>query len=60
MVGDDLDTDVRAAQRAGLRGAFVLTGKHTREDVAAAAKRGRTGPRISSPNRWPSVVAALD
>ncbi|MEX2184132.1 MAG: HAD-IIA family hydrolase [Chloroflexota bacterium] len=44
MVGDDVRTDIRAAQRAGLRGIFVLTGKHGRDDVeAAAAERG--GPR---------------
>jgi ribonucleotide monophosphatase NagD (HAD superfamily) len=40
MVGDDLETDVRAAQRAGLRGAFVLT----------ASTRERTS------RRRPSVV----
>ena len=28
MVGDDVRSDVRAAQRAGLRGIFVLSGKH--------------------------------
>jgi HAD superfamily hydrolase (TIGR01458 family) len=28
MVGDDLENDVRGAQRAGLRGIFVCTGKH--------------------------------
>jgi len=28
MVGDDLENDVRAAQRAGLRGVLVCTGKH--------------------------------
>ncbi len=35
MVGDDVRTDVLAAQRAGMRGVFVLTGKHTLDDVAA-------------------------
>ena len=29
MVGDDIRNDVLAGQRAGLRGVFVLTGKHT-------------------------------
>ena len=51
MVGDDLDTDVRAAQRAGLRGVFVLTGKHTRADVEAP-ERPSAAARISSRNRW--------
>jgi HAD superfamily hydrolase (TIGR01458 family) len=59
MVGDDLETDVRAAQRAGLRGAFVLTGKHTRADLATAAKRGRTPPDLIA-DSLADVVAALD
>ena len=60
MVGDDLDTDIRAAQRAGLRGAFVLTGKHTRADLAAASTRPVAGHLSSSPNSLADVVAALD
>lgn len=44
MVGDDVRTDVRAAQRAGLRGILVLSGKHGPEDVEAAA-RERGGRR---------------
>ena len=59
MVGDDLETDVRAAQRAGLRGAFVLTGKHTRDDLTAAAGRGRTPPDLVA-GSLAGVVAALD
>jgi ribonucleotide monophosphatase NagD (HAD superfamily) len=59
MVGDDLETDIRAAQRAGLRGAFVLTGKHTRADVEAAAKRGRPAPDLVAES-LADVVAALD
>jgi HAD superfamily hydrolase (TIGR01458 family) len=59
MVGDDLDTDVRAAQRAGLRGAFVLTGKHTRDDLAAVTGRGRTPPDLIAES-LADVVAALD
>jgi ribonucleotide monophosphatase NagD (HAD superfamily) len=59
MVGDDLETDVRAAQRAGLRGAFVLTGKHTRADLATAAERGRTPPDLVA-DSLAEVVAALD
>ena len=50
MVGDDVRTDVRAAQRAGLRGILVLSGKHGRADIEmAAAERG---------GRWPDAVAA--
>jgi HAD superfamily hydrolase (TIGR01458 family) len=59
MVGDDLDTDVRAAQRAGLRGAFVLTGKHTRANLDAASGRGRPGPDLVAES-LAEVVAALD
>jgi len=46
MVGDDLRTDVRAAQRIGLRGILVLSGKHGRAEMAAAA----TGPRSVRPD----------
>ncbi len=46
MVGDDLDSDVAAARRTGLRGILVLTGKTNRADVAAAEAAGRLrGPR---------------
>jgi HAD superfamily hydrolase (TIGR01458 family) len=45
MVGDDVRTDIRAAQRAGLRGIFVTSGKHGLDDVeAAAAERGGRRP----------------
>jgi HAD superfamily hydrolase (TIGR01458 family) len=50
MVGDDLRSDIRAAQRAGLRGIFVLTGKHGTADIEIAAKE-RGG-------RQPDAVAA--
>lgn len=50
MVGDDVRSDVRAAQRSGLRGIFVLSGKHAMEDVTIAA-RERGG-------RQPDAVAA--
>jgi len=50
MVGDDVRTDIRAAQRAGMRGIFVLSGKHGPVDVEAAA-RERGGRR-------PDAVAA--
>ncbi|HYM84514.1 MAG TPA: HAD-IIA family hydrolase [Candidatus Dormibacteraeota bacterium] len=60
MVGDDLLSDVRAGQRAGLRGILVLTGKHGRADV----ERLGQGPRgIRADAIAPSlaaVVAALD
>ena len=35
MIGDNLDTDIRAGQRAGLRTALILTGVSTAADAAA-------------------------
>jgi HAD superfamily hydrolase (TIGR01458 family) len=63
MVGDDVLTDVFAAQRAGLRGVFVLTGKHDRTDLEEAIRaKGRAKRR--SPDlvaaSLAEVVAALD
>jgi HAD superfamily hydrolase (TIGR01458 family) len=61
MVGDDIRTDVLAAQRAGLRGVFVLTGKHGLEALAASHGHGRGGqePHAVAPSLG-DVVAALD
>ena len=60
MVGDDVRTDVRAAQRAGLRGILVLSGKHREVDVEAAAReRGGRLPDAVAPS-LADVVAALD
>ena len=50
MVGDDVRTDVRAAQRAGLRGILVLSGKH-------GAGRHRAGRRESAVGGCPDAVA---
>ena len=50
MVGDDLWNDVLGAQRAGLRGAFVRSGKHGDAELADGARRTRGGGR-------PDVVA---
>ena len=59
MVGDDIRSDVRAAQRAGLRGIFVLTGKHTMADIEVAAKeRGGRQPDAVAKD-LSSVVASL-
>jgi HAD superfamily hydrolase (TIGR01458 family) len=60
MVGDDIRTDVVAGQRAGLRGVFVLSGKHGREDIDFAAReRGRRRPDAVAAS-LAEVVAALD
>lgn len=43
MVGDDVFSDVLAAQRLGLRGILVRTGKHGDAELASAAGRRRGG-----------------
>ncbi len=50
MIGDDLWNDVLGAQRAGLRGIFVRSGKHGDAELSDAARRTRGGGR-------PDVVA---
>ncbi len=59
MVGDDVRSDIRAAQRVGLRGIFVLSGKHAMEDVQIAAKErgGRQPDAVAATLK--DVVAAL-
>lgn len=59
MVGDDIRSDVLAARRVGLRGVFVLTGKHTLDDVEAQAgvRRGARPDAIAA--SLAEVVAAL-
>jgi HAD superfamily hydrolase (TIGR01458 family) len=60
MVGDDVRTDVLAGQRAGLRGIFVLSGKHALADIDVAAReRGGRRPDGVAPS-LAEVVAALD
>jgi ribonucleotide monophosphatase NagD (HAD superfamily) len=59
MVGDDLWNDIRGAQKAGLRGVFVRSGKHGDEElVRVAAERGGRAPDIVAPSIT-EVVAAL-
>jgi HAD superfamily hydrolase (TIGR01450 family) len=59
MVGDDVMTDVRAAQRVGLRGVFVRSGKHGDAELATAAgRRSPVRPDAVAPSIV-EVVAAL-
>ena len=58
MVGDDMRADVAAAQRVGMRGILVLSGKTAAADVEAARPVGR-GPDGVAPT-LADVVAALD
>jgi HAD superfamily hydrolase (TIGR01450 family) len=59
MVGDDLDADVRAAQRVGLRGILVLTGKVSAREAAQGVDGRRRAPDAIAPS-LAEVVAALD
>lgn len=58
MVGDDLRSDVLGAQRLGLRGVFVLSGKHQLDDLAAAGRPAGVRPDAIAPS-LADVVAAL-
>ena len=58
MVGDDPLADVAAAQRAGLRGVLVLSGKTGRSDLETQPRRGRGPDAIA--DTLAEVVAALD
>ena len=59
MVGDDLWNDIRGAQKAGLRGVFVRSGKHGDAELARAAReRGGKAPDAVAPS-IAEVVAAL-
>jgi HAD superfamily hydrolase (TIGR01450 family) len=65
MVGDDPQADVAAAQRVGLRGILVLSGKTSRADVERDAALRRAGRgRGRGPDgvaaTLADVVAALD
>jgi HAD superfamily hydrolase (TIGR01458 family) len=59
MVGDDLWNDVLGAQKAGLHGVFVRSGKHGDADLArlASARAGRAPDAIAASIR--EVVEAL-
>ncbi|MGC8633187.1 MAG: HAD-IIA family hydrolase [Candidatus Limnocylindrales bacterium] len=60
MVGDDLQTDVAGARRAGLRAALVFTGKHGPDDLETARRRGTSAlPDLVAPALG-EVLAALD
>ena len=62
MVCDDPRADVAAAQRVGLRGVLVLSGKTSLEDLHVAngtARRGTRGPDAIAA-MLADVVAALD
>ena len=59
MVGDDLWNDIRGAQKAGLRGVFVRSGKHGEAELArvAAGRGGRAPDGVAA--SIVEIVAAL-
>ncbi len=59
MVGDDPDADVRAAQRVGLRGVLVLTGKTATHETAQVVDGRKRAPDAIAAS-LADVVAALD
>jgi HAD superfamily hydrolase (TIGR01458 family) len=59
MVGDDLWNDVLGAQKAGLRGVFVRSGKHGDAELARFARETTRGRRRGSPPVAPSVVEVV-
>ena len=59
MVGDDLWNDIRGAQKAGLRGVFVRSGKHGDVELARAASERGGGPPDAVAPSIAEVVAAL-
>lgn len=60
MVGDDLWNDIRGAQRAGLRGVFVRSGKHGSAELARAASERRPWAPDAVATSIVEVVAALE
>jgi HAD superfamily hydrolase (TIGR01450 family) len=60
MVGDDPRADVAAAQRVGLRGILVLSGKTTAAEARALASSGRRRGPDGIAATLTEVVAALD
>ncbi len=61
MVGDDIFSDILAAQRLGLRGIFVRSGRHgDAELVAAAARRRGGGAPTAVAASLAEVVAVFD
>jgi HAD superfamily hydrolase (TIGR01450 family) len=59
MVGDDPVADVHAAQRVGLRGVLVLTGKTSAAEASDLGAGSRRGPDAVAAS-LADVVAALD
>jgi HAD superfamily hydrolase (TIGR01450 family) len=59
MVGDDLRSDIAPARRLGLRGIFVLSGKHGHQDVDRVRATGSRLAPDAVAGSLAEVVAAL-
>lgn len=59
MVGDDLWNDILGAQKAGLRGVFVRSGKHGDAELARISSARGGGPPDAVASSIVEVVAAL-
>ena len=54
MIGDDVVTDVGAAQRAGLKGVLVQTGKFRPQDLNGEVRPDAVLPSLADlPAHWP-------
>ena len=53
MVGDDLRADVAAAQRVGMKGILVLSGKTDAAEASAGRGDGGAADRTGWAPRWP-------
>jgi HAD superfamily hydrolase (TIGR01458 family) len=61
MVGDDIRSDVLAAQRAGMRGVLVRTGKFTEADLERDAEPDHVlGSIADFPAWWRAISASAD
>ena len=61
MVGDDVWNDILGAQKAGLRGVFVHSGKHGDSELARFAReRGGRAPDAVAPSLVEIVAALTD
>ena len=52
MIGDDVDTDIGGAQRAGLKGALVKTGKFRPADLAGEVRPNFVIDSVASLPEW--------
>lgn len=53
MIGDDIRTDIEGAQRAGLTGVLVRTGKYSPSDLSGGGNPDKVIDSLADlPRRW--------